>query len=83
MVRVDRPADLDVIVGQAHFTTSVEDPHEAPGPHPFFGPAFREASSARLIRHPGNDEEPPLAAQAIGAGHGSPSSFARAGRPPC
>jgi adenosine specific kinase len=28
MVRVDKPDDVDVIVGQAHFITSVEDLHE-------------------------------------------------------
>lgn len=76
MVRVDKPEDLNVIVGQAHFIKSVEDLHEAlagASPHLRFGLAFCEASDARLIRFSGNDE--PLTklavrnAQAIGAGH--------------
>jgi adenosine/AMP kinase len=76
VVAIDKPADLNVIVGQAHFIKAVEDMHEAlagVSPHLRFGLAFCEASSARLVRTSGNDEElTALAAAnalAIGAGH--------------
>lgn len=76
VVTVDKPADMNVIVGQAHFIKTVEDIHEAlagVSPHLRFGVAFCEASSARLVRKSGNDERlTSLAAAnalAIGAGH--------------
>ena len=76
VVTVDKPADMNVIVGQAHFIKTVEDLHEAlvgVSPHLRFGLAFCEASSARLVRRSGNDDElTALAAAnaaAIGAGH--------------
>ncbi|RMI33725.1 hypothetical protein EBN03_10960 [Nocardia stercoris] len=58
-VRIDKPDDLNVIIGQAHFIKTVEDLHEAlagVGPHLRFGLAFCEASGPRLIRHSGNDD---------------------------
>ena len=74
-VAFDKPDDLNVIVGQAHFIKTVEDLHEAcvnvPGLR--FGIAFNESSGPRLVRRSGND--PGLVdlavrnAQAIGAGH--------------
>ena len=76
VVTVDKPADMNVIVGQAHFIKTVEDLHEAlvgVSPHLRFGLAFCEASTARLVRRSGNDDElTALAARnalAIGAGH--------------
>jgi uncharacterized protein len=76
VVTIDKPADMNVIVGQAHFIKTVEDLHEAltgVSPHLRFGLAFCEASSARLVRRSGNDDElTALAAAnalAIGAGH--------------
>ncbi len=76
VVTIDKPADMNVIVGQAHFIKTVEDVHEAlagVSPHLRFGLAFCEASSARLVRRSGNDDElTALAARnalAIGAGH--------------
>jgi uncharacterized protein len=76
LVAIDKPADMNVIVGQAHFIKTVEDVHEAlagVSPHLRFGLAFCEASSARLVRRSGNDDElTALAARnalAIGAGH--------------
>jgi len=76
VVAIDKPDDLNVIVGQAHFIKTVEDLHEAltgVSPHLRFGLAFCEASAARLVRRSGNDAElTQLAAQnalAIGAGH--------------
>lgn len=74
-VAFDKPDDLNVIVGQAHFIKTVEDLHEAcvnvPGLR--FGIAFNESSGPRLVRRSGND--PALVdlavrnARAIGAGH--------------
>lgn len=76
MVAIDKPADMNVIVGQAHFIKAVDDLHEAlagTSPHLRFGIAFCEASGACLIRRSGNDAElVDLAvrnAQAIAAGH--------------
>lgn len=75
-VSIDKPDDVNIIVGQAHFIKTVEDLHEAlvsAGPHLRFGLAFCESSGARLIRRTGNDDGlVDLAtgnAQAIGAGH--------------
>jgi hypothetical protein len=75
-VEISKPADANVIVGQAHFIKTVEDVYEAlvqavPGIK--FGLAFCEASGPCLIRRTGTD--PALehcaveAAEAIGAGH--------------
>jgi hypothetical protein len=76
VITIDKPVDMNVIVGQAHFIKTVEDLHEAlvgVSPHLRFGLAFCEASSARLVRTSGNDDElTALAAAnalAIGAGH--------------
>jgi adenosine/AMP kinase len=75
-VPVDKPGDVNVIVGQAHFIKTVEDLHEAligVSPHLRFGLAFCEASGDRLVRRAGNDEEltalAVAGAQAISAGH--------------
>ena len=76
LVPLEKPADLNVILGQTHFIKTVEDVHEAlvtavPGAK--FGLAFCEASGPRLIRWSGTDDAlTELArrnAQAIGAGH--------------
>ncbi|AFM17847.1 hypothetical protein Mycch_3096 [Mycolicibacterium chubuense NBB4] len=76
VVSVDKPDDLNVIVGQAHFIKTVEDLHEAlvgVSAALRFGLAFCEASGPRLVRRSGNDPElVELAtrnALAIGAGH--------------
>ena len=76
VVPVDKPADMNVIIGQAHFIETVEDLHEAlagVSPHLRFGLAFCEASSARLVRRSGNDDQltgqAAANALAIGAGH--------------
>ena len=76
VVAIDKPEDLNVIVGQAHFIKTVEDVHEAlvgTSPHLRFGLAFNEASGPRLVRRSGNDDElVELAtrnALALGAGH--------------
>jgi uncharacterized protein len=76
VVPIDKPADLNVIVGQSHFIKTVEDLHEAlvgVGPHVRFGIAFCEASGPCLVRRSGNDDAlvdlATANALAIGAGH--------------
>ena len=75
-VPLDKPEDMNVIVGQAHFIKTVEDVHDAlagSGPHLRFGVAFCEASGPCLVRRSGNDDRlVELAtrnALAVGAGH--------------
>jgi uncharacterized protein len=76
VVALEKPEDVNVIVGQAHFIKTVEDLHEAlagVSASLRFGVAFCEASGARLVRRSGNDAElTGLAvrnAAAIAAGH--------------
>ena len=75
-VQVEKPDDVNLILGQTHFIKTVEDIYEAvvtsvPGVE--FGIAFCEASADRLIRSDGTDDElRGLAvknAERIGAGH--------------
>lgn len=75
-VTIDKPAEINFILGQSHFIKSVEDIHEAlvatvPGIK--FGLAFCEASGPCLVRWSGTDaaliELAQKNAQAIGAGH--------------
>ncbi|MCE5333599.1 MAG: adenosine-specific kinase [Desulfobacteraceae bacterium] len=75
-VKIDKPEDINFILGQTHFIKSVEDIHEAlvtavPGIK--FGLAFCEASGKCLIRWSGTDPEMIELARknalAIGAGH--------------
>jgi uncharacterized protein len=87
VVAVEKPDDLNVVIGQAHFIKTVDDLYEAlagSSPHLRFGVAFCEASGPRLVRRAGNDPElTELAvhnALAIGAGH-SFVVFLRSGFP--
>jgi adenosine/AMP kinase len=75
-VKIEKPEDINFILGQSHFIKTVEDVHEAlvnavPGIK--FGVAFCEASGKCLIRWSGTDQVMiDLAkknALAIGAGH--------------
>ena len=75
-VPIDKPADINFILGQAHFIKTVEDLHEAlvgavPGIK--FGLAFCEASGDCLVRWSGTDERLAQLAReavlALGAGH--------------
>lgn len=75
-VRMDFPADTNIIVGQSHFIKTVEDLYEAVSttvPQAKFGLAFNESSGACLTRSEGND--PTLRdaairnAQALACGH--------------
>jgi uncharacterized protein len=75
-IEIVKPADANVIIGQAHFIKTVEDLYEAvvaAVPAVKFGVAFCEASGPCLIRHtgtdPGLEDAAVRAAQAIGAGH--------------
>src|SRR5512137_2087864 len=75
-VAIQKPEDVNFILGQTHFIKTVEDLYEilvSAVPGIKFGLAFCEASGACLIRHEGTDDEMvKLAvdnAKAIGAGH--------------
>jgi hypothetical protein len=75
-VKIEKPDEINFILGQSHFIKTVEDVHEAlvnavPGIK--FGAAFCEASGKCLVRWSGTDDEMVALAQqnaqAIGAGH--------------
>ncbi len=75
-VDIEKPEDMNFILGQTHFIKSVEDIYEAminSVPNGKFGVAFCEASGACKIRSEGNDPDlKKLAeknAENIGAGH--------------
>jgi hypothetical protein len=75
-VRMEFPADANIIVGQSHFIKTVEDLYEAVAttvPQAKFGLAFNESSGACLTRADGNEEglrEIAIRnAQALGCGH--------------
>jgi len=75
-VRMEFPADANIIVGQSHFIKTVEDLYEAIAttvPQAKFGLAFNEASGACLTRSEGNEDAlrdvAVRNAQALGAGH--------------
>ncbi len=75
-VRMEFPADANIIVGQSHFIKTVEDLYEAvatTAPQARFGLAFNESSGACLTRSEGNDaalkEIAIKNAQALGCGH--------------
>ena len=76
LVQIDKPEDMNFILGQTHFIKSVEDIHEAlvqavPGIQ--FGLAFCEASGPTLVRASGTDKELIKIAKKnallLGAGH--------------
>jgi adenosine/AMP kinase len=75
-VKLEIPADANIILGQTHFIKTIEDVYEimATGvPGAKFGIAFNEASGPCLTRFDGNEEELVQAAvrncQALAAGH--------------
>lgn len=58
-IAVEKPADMNFILGQSHFIKTVEDLHEAivtTAPAMKFGIAFCESSGPALVRYSGNDE---------------------------
>lgn len=75
-VKIEKPEEVNFILGQSHFIKTIEDIHEAlvsavPGIK--FGTAFCEASGTCLIRWSGTDdamiELAQKNAQRLGAGH--------------
>ena len=75
-VKIDKPEDMNFILGQAHFIKTVEDIHEAivgTVPQMKFGVAFCESSGPALVRHSGNEarlvELAQRNAMALAAGH--------------
>ena len=76
LVNIEKPEDINFILGQTHFIKSAEDLYEAmvnSVPGALFGIAFCEASGACKIRIEGNDDEMKKMAEVnmekIGAGH--------------
>jgi adenosine/AMP kinase len=76
IVKIEKPEDMNFILGQTHFIKTVEDVYEAmvnSVPSAKFGVAFCEASVARKVRSEGNDAELKKLAEknalGIGAGH--------------
>jgi adenosine/AMP kinase len=75
-VDIEKPEDMNFILGQTHFIKSVEDLYEtmiSSVPSGKFGIAFCEASGACKIRSEGNDKDLKKLAEKnaanIGAGH--------------
>ena len=76
LIAIDKPEDMNFILGQSHFIKTVEDLHEAlvqavPGIK--FGLAFCEASGPSLVRASGTEaslvELAKQNAMTLGAGH--------------
>ncbi len=75
-VKINKPEDVNVILGQSHFIKTVEDLYEAlvnSVPDIKFGIGFCESSDPCLVRVEGNDEDLKKLASdnalEIGAGH--------------
>lgn len=75
-VKIEKPDDVNFILGQSHFIKTVEDVHEAvvtAVPKIKFGLAFCESSGPALVRWSGTDPEMIELAKknalAISAGH--------------
>ena len=76
LISIEKPEDMNFILGQTHFIKTVEDLHEAlvgavPGIQ--FGLAFCEASGPTLVRASGTDDDlielAKVNALELGAGH--------------
>lgn len=75
-VTIEKPADINLILGQSHCIKTIEDLHEAivqTVPHMKFGIAFCESSGPALVRRTGNDTDLIALAQknalALSCGH--------------
>ena len=75
-VKIDKPDDVNLILGQSHFVKTVEDLYEVlvtAVPNIQFGIAFCESSGACLVRWVGTDDEMTELAKknayALSAGH--------------
>lgn len=58
-VAIEKPEDINVILGQSHFIKTVEDLYEAivqTAPQMKFGVGFCESSGPALVRWVGNDD---------------------------
>jgi len=76
VIKIKKPEDVNIILGQAHFIKTVEDLYEVlmnSSPQIKFGLGFCESSGACLVRSVGNDEELKRISEdnalEIGAGH--------------
>jgi adenosine/AMP kinase len=74
--KIEKPADMNFILGQSHFIKTVEDLYEAivqTAPNMKFGIGFSESSGPALVRYAGNDSRLMELAQknmlALGCGH--------------
>jgi len=59
VVKIDKPQELNIIIGQTHFIKTIEDLYETlvgSMPHIKFGAAFCESSGACRVRSEGTDE---------------------------
>lgn len=59
VVKIEKPDEMNFILGQSHFIKTVEDIHEiivSTAPHIKFGLAFCESSGPALVRFSGNEE---------------------------
>ncbi|MEO0102391.1 MAG: adenosine-specific kinase [candidate division WOR-3 bacterium] len=76
IIKIEKPEEVNVILGQSHFIKTVEDLYEAitsSSPTAKFGLAFCESSGPCLVRSEGNDKDLVKIAEEnalrIGAGH--------------
>jgi uncharacterized protein len=76
IIPIDKPEDMNFILGHSHFIKTVEDLYEAivqTNPSMKFGIAFCEASGPALVRWVGNEQDlvdiAVRNATAVGAGH--------------
>ena len=59
VIKIEKPEEMNFILGHSHFIKTVEDIHEAivnTSPGMKFGIAFCEASQKALVRYSGNDD---------------------------
>ncbi len=59
VIAIEKPMDMNLILGQSHFIKTVEDIYEAivsTNPGMKFGLAFCESSGPALVRYIGNDQ---------------------------
>jgi len=60
IIKIEKPEEMNFILGHSHFIKTVEDIHEAiinVNPSIKFGLGFCEASQDALVRYSGNDDE--------------------------
>lgn len=76
LIEIEKPEEMNFILGQTHFIKTIEDMYEAmvnSVPNAQFGVAFCEASGARKVRSIGNNDKLKGIAEKnamnIGAGH--------------